>query len=405
MPPRPKVPFTLHPALRLRANLDVPNAWRATLSPDGALAVVTRLGSGFGGALDLHPRAGAPAERSLPAPERGWWDAVSWSRDGARWAAASERWEGRERRARVAVFERGREASLVELDVPRGGPITINHQSRSAPLVALSPDGARAAFRAVVDERPAVTLVDVARGAAETRPLPADDQDLFAHTWGGDGALYTVASYLGARGGTVRWRADVSAPERRWDWANGCAAAPARDGAWALGMGGVAWRVGAGPGAPFVAAKESRLARARQLRARATHRWDVSYLDHLIGYIADDRRQFTWETNTPRARWGPLPEVMEGARGFDTEFLWECGFAEAVGDDAVLVSDGLSVALLRDRGASLDRTTLLEDVERCSPRARRIVGLTAAGGAVGVLWQKSATSTVLSVFDFDPSAA
>ncbi|MFO0606966.1 MAG: hypothetical protein U0324_27590 [Polyangiales bacterium] len=403
MPPRPKVPFTLHPALRLRANLDLPNASRATLSPDGALAVVTRLGSGFGGALALHPRAGAPAERSLPAPERGWWDAVSWSRDGARWAAASERWDGDERRARVAVFERGCEAPLVELDVPRGGPVAINHQSQSAPLVALSPDGARVAFRAAVDERSAVTVVDVARGAAETHTVPAGDEYLFAHAWGGDGALYTVASYLGARGGTVRWRADGT-PERRWDWANGCVTVPARDGVWTLGLGGVVWRVGAGPGAPFVAAKEPRLARARQLRERATQRWDVSFLDHLIGYIADDRRQFTWETNTPRARWGPLPDVMEGARGFDTEFLWECGFAEPVGDDAVLVSDGLSVALLRDRGATLDRATLLDDVERCSPRVRRIGGLTAGGGSVGVLWKKSATSTVLSLFDLDPSA-
>jgi hypothetical protein len=123
-----------------------------------------------------------------------------------------------------------------------------------------------------------------------------------------------------------------------------------------------------------------------------------------VGFIADDRRSFTWETNTPRARWGPLPEAMEGARGFDTEFLWECAFAEAVGDDAALVSDGLSVALLRDRGDTLARATLLEDVERCSPRARRIVGLTAAGGAVGVLWKKSATHTTLSLFDLDPSA-
>jgi hypothetical protein len=67
----------------------------------------------------------------------------------------------------------------------------------------------------------------------------------------------------------------------------------------------------------------------------------------------------------------------------------------------VLVSDGLSVALLRDRGDVLARTTVLEDLERCSPRTRRIAGLTAAGGTVGVLWKKSATSTQLSLFDLD----
>jgi hypothetical protein len=95
---------------------------------------------------------------------------------------------------------------------------------------------------------------------------------------------------------------------------------------------------------------------------------------------------------------------MPGARGFDTEFLWECAFAVPVGTDAVLVSDGLSVALLRDRGDVLDRTTVLEDLERCSPRTRRIVGLTASGGTVAVLWKKSASSTQLSLFDLDSAA-
>jgi hypothetical protein len=95
---------------------------------------------------------------------------------------------------------------------------------------------------------------------------------------------------------------------------------------------------------------------------------------------------------------------MPGARGFDTPFLWECAFAVPVGGDAVLVSDGLSVALLRDRGESLACTTVLEDSERCSPRMRRIVGLTAFGGAVGVLWKKSASNTQLSLFDLDASA-
>ena len=404
MSPRPKVPFALHPALRLRASIDSPDASRVALAPDGSLAIITRPASGQGGSLDLRPRADAAPERSLPAPERGWWDSVCWSRDGSRWAAAGERWDGTTRRGRVVVGERGHDGLLVDLDVPRGAPVTINHQSRSAPLLALAPDGARAAFRAEVDERPALTAVDVAGVAAETHPLPSDDRDLFAHAWGGDGKLYTVSEHCGVRGGVVRWRPDGTAPERRWEWATGCAVAPAPDGVWALGLGGVVWRVGAGTGAALVTAKDARLARARALRERATHRWDVGYLDHLVEFIANDRRAFTWETNTPRARWGPLPEVAEGARGFDTEFLWECAFAEAAGDGAVVVSDGLSVALLRDRGDALAHTTLLEDTERCSPRARRVVGLTAAGSTLGLLWKKSAVSTTLSLFDLDLGA-
>lgn len=403
MPPRPKVPFALHPSLRLRANLDAPDVSRALLTPDGGLARVSRLASGTGGSLDLHPRPDAPAARALPAPERGWWDAVDVSRDGSRWAAMGERWDGEQRRGRVIVGDRGREDLTLDLETPSGAPITINHQSQSAPLLALSPDGATAVLRASVKERHALLVVDIARGVAETHLLPKNHEDLFAHTWGGDGALYTLASYLGARGGLARWRPDGTV-ERRWDWAAGCTLCPARDGVWALGLGGVVWRVGGDHPGGFVAAKEPRLARAQALRARATHRWDVTYLDHLVRYIDTDQRAFTWETNTPQARWGPLPESMPGARGFDTEFLWECAFAAPVGDDAVLVSDGLSVALLRDRGDALDRTTVLEDLDRCSPRARRIVGLTAAGGAVGVLWKKSATSTQLSLFDLDPAA-
>ncbi len=37
-------------------------------------------------------------------------------------------------------------------------------------------------------------------------------------------------------------------------------------------------------------------------------------------------------------------------------------------------------------------------------RTRRIAGLTASGGSVGVLWKKSATSTQLSLFDLDPGS-
>lgn len=400
MPPRPKVPFALHPSLRLRANLDAPDVSRALLTPDGGLALLSRLASGTGGSLDLHPRPDAPAARALPAPERGWWDSVGFSRDGSRWAAMSERWVGDRRVGHVLVGERGREDLRVDRDVPRGGPITLNHQSQSAPLVSVSPDGERVVLLASIDERSALVAVDVARGTAETRALGASHADVFALAWGGDGGFYTASTSLGAQGGVARWSDDLTAPARRWEWAAGCALAPTRDGVWAVGVNGAAWRIGEGRRG-FVAAKERRLARARALRDRATHRWDVTYLDHQVRLIERDERCFTWGANTPQARWGALPEDMDGAQGFDTDFLWECAFAAPVDGDAVLVSDGLTVSLLRDDGAALTQTTLLEDLDRCSPRTRRIAGLTAAGGTVAVLWKKSATSTQLSLFDLD----
>lgn len=398
MPPRPKVPFALHPSLRLRANLDVPDASRVTLTSDGGLALVSRLASGTGGALEFRPRPDAPAARVLPAPEQGWWDSMAFSPDGSRWAAMSERWKGTHRVGHVIAGDRDGDALRVDLDVPRGGPITLNQQSQSAPLVAVSPDGARVVLLAAPDDASALVVVDVARGAAQTQKFPAGAPDLFAHAWGGDGAFYTASTQLGAQGGVARWSDDLAAPSQRWEWAAGCALAPARDGVWAVGVSGVVWRIGQGRKG-FTPATDARRARAQALRDRATHRADVTFLDHQLRLLETDARNFTWEANTPRARWGTRPEPMDGAQGIDTDFLWECAFAAPVGGDAVLVSDGLSVALLRDDGGAVTQTTLLEDLERCSPRARRIQGLTAAGGTVGVLWKKSATSTQLSLFD------
>ena len=104
---RASVPF-IPPRLRLRATSTsqrlAPPVEGFAL-PDGAHAKVRPSppsASGFGGALALHPFAVAPAERSLPAPAR--LVGRELVRDGARWAAISERWDGDERRARVAVF-------------------------------------------------------------------------------------------------------------------------------------------------------------------------------------------------------------------------------------------------------------------------------------------------------------
>ncbi len=403
---KPKVPFTLHPWMRLRASIDLADASRVALAPDGALVVIARPGL-HGGSLDFYPRPGAPVARSLAAPAEGWWDSWSASRDGARYAAFSERWESSVRLGHVTVGDRESEAPRYESDTPRGAPITFNHQSQSAPLVALSPDGDRAAIRTVLDERHALTVVDIARGHNETHALAEGSDDLFAHAYSDDGALYTACTNASARGGVARWSPDGAKPEQRWEWATGCALAPARDGVWAVGTGGVVWRIGPGRGGTLVSAKAERLARARELRERAKHKWDVAFLDHLVRFIESDQRSFTWETNTPRARYGPAPEAMDGARCFDVEFFWECAFAARIGDDALALSDGVSVVLVRERGDTLSRTLLLDDTARCSPRpnTRRITGLTSSGKTLGVLWKKSGTTSTLSLFDVSEHTA
>lgn len=406
MAAKPKVPFTLHPSMRLRASIDLTDAARVTLAPDGALVVIARPGVD-GGSLDFYPRPGAPVARSIAAPAQGWWDSWSTSRDGTRYAAFSERWESSQRLGHITVGHREGESPRYASDTPRGAPITLNDQSQSAPLVALSPDGDRAVIRTELDERHALSVVDIARGHTETHALAAGSDHLFAHTYSDDGALYTACANASARGGVARWSPDGAKPEQRWEWATGCALAPARDGVWTVGARGVVWRIGPGRGGALVSAKAERLARARELRARATHKWDVAFLDHLVRFIESDQRSFTWETNTPQARYGPAPEAMDGARCFDVEFFWECAFTARLGDDALAVSDGLSVVLLHERGDTLSRTLLLDDTARCSPRSgtRRITGLTSVGDTLGVLWKKSGATSTLSLFDVGDTAA
>lgn len=393
-----KVPFALHSAVTHTTSKPMPDGSRVELSPSGALAIVQR-GDMFGGAASVHTTLESNPTWQRSAPEKGWWDSVCFSRDGSRWAAAQERWDGNVRRGQLVVGETASGKVLCEVDVPCGAPITINQQGKSGALVAMSTDGSTLAWRGKDGDQPVLTVVDVATQTARSQALAQGEHDLFAHAFSDDGALYTLSSQISARGGTARWSADAATIERRWDWAAGCAIVPAADGVWSLGLNGVVWRVGAGHNGAFVSAKERRLQRARALRARATHKWDVAFLDVEIRRIERDERTFCWETNTPKARWGPSPEPMDGARCFDTELLWECGAAVRAGDDAIVVTDGVSVLRYRATHDALECDVLVDDTERCSPRVRRIVDVSVSGSTLAVLWKKSASTTVLSTFE------
>ncbi|MDP3278669.1 MAG: hypothetical protein Q8Q09_25995 [Deltaproteobacteria bacterium] len=400
MASKSKVPFALHSTVRLAGSMAVPDGSRVSLSSTGAIALVQR-GGMLGGAASIRPSLDANPVWQRDAPDKGWWDSVCWSRDGSRWAAAHERWEGDQRRGGVVVGDAASGKIVREVDLPTGAPITLNQQGKSGALVAFSPDGSTLAWRGTDGEQGLLTLLDVATGRVTSQQLPQGEHDLFAHAFSDDGALYTVSSDIAEQGGTARWSAGATSVDRRWDWAAGCAIVSARRGVWSLGVNGVVWRVGDEHGGAFVAAKERRLARARALRARATHKWDVGFLDHEIARIERDERTFCWETNTDRARWGPAPEALEGARCFDSELLWECGAAARVDDDSIVVTDGVSVLLFRQRDGQLPCEVLLDDVERCSPRVRRIVDVSVAGSSLAVLWKKSASASVLSLFTLD----
>ena len=130
----------------------------------------------------------------------------------------------------------------------------------------------------------------------------------------------------------------------------------------------------------------------------AADRGEGAFLGRGFGGMERVERSFCWETKTDRARWGPAPESMEGARGFDSELLWECGAAARVDDDSIVVTDGVSVLLFRERDGQLPCEVLIDDLERCSPRVRRVVDVSVSGSTLAVLWKKSASASVLSLF-------
>jgi hypothetical protein len=83
MAPRPKVPFTLHPAAKLRSNLDLPQATEVALSPDGAIAGVVT-GEWGRRRLALHTLATGAVTEAIPEGPQQSFEHLTWSRDGQR---------------------------------------------------------------------------------------------------------------------------------------------------------------------------------------------------------------------------------------------------------------------------------------------------------------------------------
>ncbi len=158
-----------------------------------------------------------------------------------------------------------------------------------------------------------------------------------------------------------------------------------------MGAGRPALRVsGLGDGAPqpCAGAAEARKARAEALRLRASAILDFQYLDYL--------------ERVPRRRRAAV-EPAAGVRAFEHELFWETSYAGRMGDDDLAMGDGVAVYLWRDRGATLDRTLLVDDAQRCAHRTARIVGLSTAGDTLCLLWRKDASGakTVASLIDLD----
>lgn len=404
MAPKPKVPFALHRALRLRASVDVAQGVAVALSPDGAHALTLR-GEWTDRRVDLVALAdGSVAGTFTPPPECAL-EGVAWSRDGRRWAAAGQRFEGDTRVGLVFVGDREGLALTTSAKLSRYGAVSRNALARVAPPVVFAPDGERVVVRiAGVDDRSAIA--HVSRDGVREEWLPAGECDLYALAFGDDGALYTATGDAGDVGGTAWYAPGADAPRGRAVWAAGCALVPGRRGVWVVGMPKYAWRVAPGASTPLAHAKQSRLDRARALRARAKGRWDEGYLDDLIARIEADLDRVTYHTDYDSVRVCEGVEPVDGARCFEHEMLWETSYADRFGDDDAIVSDGVAVALWRDDGAAITRTLLADDVQRATHRTARIAGLSTAGDTLALLWKRDArgAATALSLFEVDRAA-
>ncbi len=406
MAPRPKVPFALHPALQLRSNTNIADGSAAVLSPDGATAAVIR-GEYGQSCLELHTMATGAVEIALPPQSAHSIEHLVWSRDGRRWAVGQLRFDGNDRTGIVFVGERGRADALTVTRTSAYGAVTLNAQARPSPLLAFSPDGERLVLRVCGgDDRNALMHITAATGAVREQWLDPSEQDVFAHAFADDGTRYTASAWAGDTAGLAWYPPGADRPAGRLPWPHGLVIVPTGRGLWVLGNPSYCFRVAPGPAKPVAPAVPSRRDRLEALRARASTRWDQEYLDQVIQRLPAGPPRLDYHPARGTVQAGADLPQGSGFRALEHELSWETSFAARMGDDDVVVSDGVGVWRWRDDGVALSRDLLADDTQRCTHRATRIIGLSTAGDTLALLWKQDARGarTVLSLFDVDRAA-
>lgn len=396
MAAKPRVPFELHAAAKLLANVEIAHGIEVELLPDGAFAVLR--GDWNAWQIELHgPAAGELTTLLEPARGRGL-ARFAFSADGRRWAAVASRTDGTSTYAELCVGERGRSEPLCVARLDEYETVTRNALPRAASTLAFSPGGERVVVR-LAPRGGGARLVDVMIPGGELRERALDGVNamLFAQAFAPDGTLFAVAAESGAHAG-LRWfppgvtdRTGASAHPY------GFALLPAPRGLWVLGAPRYAFRVGSGAPGAVETATEARRDRIEQLYNRASVAWDKRYLGHMMQSPSRP---------TPEPAAAELRPRAERTRVFENELLWETAYAARIGDDDALVSDGVAVYLWREGAGGFSRTLLIDDTQRCTTRALRIIGISARGDSFAVLWKKDAVGakTVLSRFELKREA-
>lgn len=398
MPPKPKVPFELHPAARLVSNTEIAQGVEVALLPDGSLGVLR--GDWNSRQIELHPAGGGEVETLLaPDPSRPIAH-VAWSDDGRRWAGVAGRFAGEERPGEVYAGERGRAELLCVATLEEYGSVTRNSLPRAASTVIFSPDGASVVVRVSPrDRRDHLVEVDVSTGGSRLLPIERLNTYLYAHAFDRDGTLFAVTADPGISGGLWWFPPGVRDRAGQSPSPVGFALLPAPRGLWVVGAPTRAFRLGKAVPARATTDAAARVERAELLRARASVKWDQNYLDYVV---ENARRDLALGESSVVSHAAP----GETLRTFEHELFWETAYAARIGDDDVVITDGIAVFLWREGEAGVTRTRLVEDVARCTHRAARIVDLVARGDTFAVLWKKDAVGakTVLSRFVLDRAA-
>lgn len=402
MPPKLKVPFEVSAALTLRANVEVEGLRDASLGPDGALLALVR------------PDPAAPAELcelslsgerawSLAPPTGSHWQCAEWCSGGARVLAWEHFWRGEKLLGRLQLRDRGGSSPAVLHDTSGSAGVTLSPQVQGSPVAALSPDEKLAALRVRDAQGEAEVLVlELATGAARRLTRPEGQRDFFAHCFDDEGLLYVATSSPGEVGGVRCYEPQSLAQRAHWKWTAGCALTPARRGVWAAGVPHFAWRID-GEGEGLVRAEPAEwLAYGEALRAKASKKAEVSWLEQYLGRLASGQQRLLYQQDYySYSQEAVVPPAERGARGYGVPIPWATGFAQRLGEDGLVLSDGLRVFLLRERGGALERTELLSDPKGCAPASVRVASLSVCGARLGLLWHKGANGkgATFSVFD------
>jgi hypothetical protein len=399
--PQVKSPFALHAAVTARSNLPTDRAQEVALSPDGArVLVVDALKVAAYDTRTAAPLLGGSALAGAVA------HFVAWSPRGD--AVATLATEG-ERGAKVTLWSAVTGGALHAVSLPAFGTFSHGGPGATAPVLVFDDAGATLYVRSTPDTSAKASFVwrvDVATGAAAAWRVPVGEL-VEAVAPGPDGLIF-VAQEHRREHAFGAWRFGEADPVASAEGAFGTCMALAGGRVWlagherwafaldpaALGAAGVA-DAGA-VGRERARALPARAARVDELAPRARGRWYEQYFGRVRAAEATAA-----QGEAPYAE----PQSGGGVRAFVHAEPFPVVQCERLGRGA-LVRDGVTLCAWSLDGDAVREVRLVEDLQKGAPWGSRITAISAAGGVVAAVWNKTqgGNSALVEVLDVDLAA-